>query len=240
MPIKEISNPSSFLTIIHGDGSVEQIGNSVDGGNSNSYYTGNMIKGSNIDGTVITGGWNLDTTSETRLVTRLDGDQSGFVNFEFIANINTGSCTILKSYDGTKWVDLPNPYTVVKGINNVAVWIDNRANNLLTLDVSTSTFNIDFTDISIGEILPISTHYTFNNQTLLEAMPATKAFTTVDLALIQADTTLLARLALGEDYAGGLSLLAVDVYKHFAFMEYSGADCIDTKDGTIATITNYV
>ena len=76
-----------------------------------------------------------------------------------------------------------------------------------------------------------SNPYTFNNETVLEILPTTETFTTADLALIEADTTLLAKLALGEDNAGGLSLVTADVYGWYPFTENEGAYVIDAKAG---------
>ena len=169
--------------------------------------------------------------------------------------INSGTPKI-----STIWLSTGNPMGVgkelINGINKFELTPGNTVLNtdmLLDFD-GTNLFDISVTNYTIKEVTnpssymtivhgdgsveqidnsdnTASTKYTFNNQTILEVMPTTAPFTTADLALIQADTTLLARLALGEDYAGGLSLVTADVYGWYPLTENEGAYVVDAKAG---------
>ena len=120
------------------------------------------------------------------------------------------------------------------------------------VDAGDTVFDLDY--LYAKEALPVSTTYTFTNQSVGEIAPTTKPFDTADIALMNADNQLLGQLALGSTTTG-LSLVTADLYGYYPVSELSGAIAYDAPlelgvekilnplpskedlDGSVSTIT---
>jgi len=96
--------------------------------------------------------WTGIGTVATRLTMVLSesmsSDESIVVSFN--ASIVSGSCVILTYYNGTSWIPLDAPYTIVSGLNKIEIKGRNASGTKFSLD--DNTFEIDFTSNSVKEI----------------------------------------------------------------------------------------
>ena len=88
-------------------------------------------------------------------------------------------------------------------------------------------FYID--NVFVKKLLPVSTTYTFTNQSVGEIAPTTTPFTAADRALMNADNQLLGQLKLGSTTTG-LSLVTADLYGYYPVSELSGEFVVDTTN----------
>jgi len=107
------------------------------------------IDTTNYTGTPIVGGFNLAVISEIRLYFRSTYVSEGNVYINFNAQINSGSCTLNRWYDGSSWHNLTPTVPIVNGANYIKVGLNSQADNLVNFDITSSTFDIDFTDLDI-------------------------------------------------------------------------------------------
>lgn len=172
---------------------------------------------------------------------------------EFQVIINSGSAAFDRYFDGTSVTALPNgSQTILNGANKVE--LKNRPSRGAFLYIPDgTTIDMDITPTSIKQIttpantaitywdatakeyvqdasIPVSTTYTFTNQSVGEIAPTTKPFDTADIALMNADNQLLGQLALGSTTTG-LSLVTADLYGYYPVSELSGAYVVDSLAG---------
>jgi hypothetical protein len=246
--VREITTENSFLT--YQDLTAKEIvtlGNSVDGGSSKKLVTNGAFDSD-------LSGWVAYNAVISRTV-------EGYIKIDDSANAGTGSSAnqLIETVSGKKYVvkgtcliDDTTSYLQIGtaiGLFNIAnpkislgdfTFIFTATTSSTSIGLATSGTGIAYFDnISVTEILPVSTHYTFSNTTVNNILTHTTNWSEADRAKIAANPNLIGKLALSE--TGTIDELDMELVEGdgwYPAMEKSGAYLVDARAGYGTELVN--
>jgi len=252
--VKEVTTENSFLTYQDLDTKeIVTLGNSVDGGSSkelvtNGTFDNDLIGWSQysttipptvVDGVVV-GTSNGTTSSTIEQLIETSPNARYIVSFDVLALGNNDVALRLGSALGGS--DILQEVFYTTGEYKVEFTaISSSTNIMFGLGGITTDVYWAIDNISVKEILPISTHYTFSDKTVNNILTHTTNWSESDRIKIENNPNLIGKLALSEiGSIDELDMELVDGDGWYPCSEKTLSTLYDARGGDSATIANYI